>query len=121
MDLCSTMVKLWKKQISLWEGKSEKFSTAHLRGFFACFCSTRITLRVLHLLGKCSTTWATTPAHFVFILFLRQGLTNFAWAGLKLSILLPQLSSWDYIPSTSYLAATVGLRCLLKNPVGEPV
>jgi hypothetical protein len=33
-----------------------------------------------------------TPSPFIYILFLRQDLTNFAQAGLKFTILLPLLS-----------------------------
>jgi hypothetical protein len=47
-----------------------------------CFCSLRpctaIELRLLHMLGKCSTTRATSPALLFCILFLRQGINTFS-------------------------------------------
>jgi hypothetical protein len=54
-----------------------------------------IELRALHLKGRCSTTWATPPALFAFVIF--QGLVFFPWVSLRLSFFYLCLPcTWNY-------------------------
>jgi hypothetical protein len=59
---------------------------------FTCFAVLSFELRALHLLGKCSTTWAMLLAFCLFVCLFEEGS---CW--LKLKILLPPLlERWAY-------------------------
>jgi hypothetical protein len=86
-------VRLWWRHFSCFI--SIYLSIYHLSPvyLYVMFAVLEIEFRASHMLGKCSTTWAMTPA-FVYISFLRQGLANFAQASLKFVILLSLPPGW---------------------------
>jgi hypothetical protein len=111
---CVCQMGLWAKCATLYY-----FEWLFDMNIFSIYLGTGIESRVLHMLGKHSTTWAMPPVLLLsFCFWDRVSITS--WTGPELTILLPPPpGSWDYgcePPHPAlFLFLNVGNKFRIKN------